>query len=183
MFGRHNNVLPIIPDWITSSTWYFPPKSHLDAGHITGSHTLNNILQSLGSMKSWHCTAGIFGADFTSVYVFPSIITGLFPYWFAASVNALTAFPTSSLAFPSSIPGNAPSGCPVSRFISWHMSSPKPDSWNCSLPFTPTLQSQKLLTLPEDSNPAIPPKAGSVCFVPAYHPSFASIGTSAGSPL
>ena len=37
---------------MTLSTLYLPPKSHLEEGHITGSQTLNKILQSLALMKS-----------------------------------------------------------------------------------------------------------------------------------
>src|SRR3989344_9082171 len=65
-FGMHNTRLPINPVSTTLSTSQFPPKLHLDAGHITGSQALNINLQSPGSMKSTQLGPGLaFGVSLT----------------------------------------------------------------------------------------------------------------------
>src|SRR3989344_9293121 len=93
-FGMHNTRLPINPVSTTLSTSQFPPRLHLVAGHITGSHALNMSLQSLGSMKSTQLGPALaFGVSLT-VYMLCSPEMPLhftlspFLYWLAVFVNS-----------------------------------------------------------------------------------------------
>ena len=55
--GNPRTKLPINPVSATLllPNCHFPPKLNLELGHITGSHTLNNILQSKISIESSQC--------------------------------------------------------------------------------------------------------------------------------
>src|SRR3989344_179598 len=47
---------PVSTTLLPAGISYLPPKSNREAGHITGSQTLNNILQSLALITSIHST-------------------------------------------------------------------------------------------------------------------------------
>src|SRR3989344_925452 len=92
------------PVWITLSTLNLPPKSHLDAGQITGSHTLKSTLQSEGDMKSEHLPCSP-PNEIPDLKLFFPIFIFSCPYCLAASEIACWARLIKVLDCPSLIPG------------------------------------------------------------------------------